>query len=84
MMTTLNITRIWIEHITKIEVTEAKNYDELGFGQCEMTIWTTKGDKFELILQADTVEQLAFTKPDESWLTPKVYKGKSMHEEEVG
>jgi hypothetical protein len=82
MMTTLKITRIWIEHINKIEVTEAKKYDELGFGSSEMTIWTTKGDKFELILQADTVEQLAFKKPDESWLTPKVYKGKSMHEEE--
>ena len=82
MMTTLKITRIWIERIDKIEVQEAKKYDELDYGQCEMTIWTTKGEKFELILQADTVEQLAFKKPDESWLTPKVYKGKSMDEEE--
>jgi len=32
MMTTLKITRIWIEHIDKIEVSEAKKYDELDFG----------------------------------------------------
>jgi hypothetical protein len=77
MLTTLKITRIWIEHIDKIEVEEAKKYDELDFGQCEMTIWTTKGEKFELILKADTAEQLEFRKPSEGeWLTPKVYKGR--------
>lgn len=84
MMTTLKITRIWIEHIEKIEAEEARPLDELGYCQKSITIWTTKGEKFELILQADTAEQLEFKKQDESWLTPKVYKGKSMHEEEVG
>ena len=75
MMTILKITRIWIEHIDKIEVSEAKKYDELDFGQCEINIWTTKGEKFELILQAETAERLEFKKPDESWLTPKLSKG---------
>ena len=83
MMTTLKITRIWIEDIEKIEVQEAKKYDELEFSQCELTISTTKGEKFELILKADTVEQLKFKKPDESWLTPKLYKGSdAMRKEE--
>jgi hypothetical protein len=75
MLTTLKITRMWIEYIDKIEVKEATHSDELDQSQCEMTIWTTKGEKFELILQADTAGQLAFKKPDDSWLIPKVYKG---------
>jgi hypothetical protein len=40
-----------------------------------MTIWTADGEKVELIFQADTAKQLEFKKPDESWLTPKIYKG---------
>jgi hypothetical protein len=75
MMTTLKITRMWIEHIEKIEVEEPKTFDELTYGQRNMTIWTTDGEKVELIFQADTAKQLEFKKPDESWLTPKIYQG---------
>ena len=39
---------------------------------------------FQLVLQAETKQALKFRKEFKSeWLTPKVYKGKSMHEEEL-
>ncbi len=82
MMTTLKITRIWIDDIKKIEVNKVEEFDELELSQCHINIWTTKGEEFELILQAKTAKELEFRKPDESWLSPKLYKGKSMHEEE--
>jgi hypothetical protein len=81
MMTTLRITRIWIEHIDKIEVEDAKEFDPLEMSKREITISTDNGEKFELILEAHTAEQLEFKKPAD-WLTPKVYHGKSMHDEE--
>ena len=38
---------------------------------------------FHLVLQAETKKALKFRKEFTSeWVTPKVYKGKSMHEEE--
>ena len=83
MMTTTNITRVWIEQIEKVEVKESI-FDGVDFAVRAIAIWTTKGDKYELNLVSDKVERLEFKKPDETWLTPKVYKGKSMHEEELG
>ena len=82
MMTTLKMTGIWIDGIEKIEVRETKKNEEKGCAQRGISIWTTQGEKVELFLQADKIERLEFKKPEESWLTPKVYKDKSMHEEE--
>ena len=76
MITTQKITRSWVEDIYKIEVTEPDNPGEFTNTQREISIWTTKGEKVELILQAASAESLEFKKPDE-WLTPKVYKGQS-------
>jgi hypothetical protein len=75
MITTQKITRTWVEDIEKIEVTDPKDYDELAYTQREITMWTTTGEKVELILQAESAGSLEFKKPDDSWLTPKVYKG---------
>lgn len=76
MMTTLKITRIWLEHIEKIEVEEVRDFAEPGYAQRGITIWTTGGEKYELILEAETAKQLEFQRPEpESWLTPKVYQG---------
>jgi hypothetical protein len=75
VLTTLKITRMWIEGIEKIEATEPWNPQELTYSKRELTIWTTRGEKVELILEADTAEHLEFNKPDDSWLTPKVYNG---------
>ena len=75
MITTQKITRTWVEDIEKIEITDPKAYDELSYSQREITIWTTTGEKVELILEAEAAERLELKKPDDSWLTPKVYKG---------
>jgi hypothetical protein len=83
MVTTQKITRTWVEDIEKIEVTEPEQPGELTYIKRTLTIWTTKGEKVELILEAESAERLEFKKPDDSWLTPKVYKGKSMHQEEL-
>jgi hypothetical protein len=79
MITTQKITRTWVEDIEKIEVTDPKAYDELSYSQRELTIWTTNGEKVELILTAESAERLELQKPDDSWLTPKLYKG-SVHD----
>jgi hypothetical protein len=75
MITTQKITRTWVEDIDKIEVTEPDNPGEADYVKRYLTIWTTKGEKVELILEAESAESLEFKKPDDSWLMPKVYKG---------
>ncbi len=83
MITTIKVTKIWIEHINEIEVEEPKEFEEFGHSQRSMIIWTREGERYELYFQADALGALEFKKPDESWLSPKLYKGKSMHEEEL-
>lgn len=83
MVSVHKITGIWIEDIEKIEATEPERPDGLAYSKRTITMWTTKGEKVELILEAISPDQLEFKQPDDSWLTPKVYKGKSMHEEEL-
>jgi hypothetical protein len=75
MLTTLKITRIWIEQIEKIEAEDFNAHEEFEFAQRSLTIWTTEGEKYELILQADTPDRLEFKKPPD-WLTPQLYKGR--------
>jgi hypothetical protein len=77
MMTVLKTTQIIIDRIDKVEVEEAQTIDVLDLSRRSLTIWTVEGDKYELLLEAKTAEQLEFKKPDkDSWLTPKVYQGK--------
>jgi hypothetical protein len=81
MMTTIKITKIIIDHIKDIEVADARKFDELLYSSRSLDIWTEEGEKFEIVLEANALEQLQFKKND--WLTPKLYKGKSMHEQEM-
>jgi hypothetical protein len=74
MITQQKITRIIIDHIEKIEAEETKRYEELGYADRSLILWTKEGDKYELILEADSPEQLEFTKPSD-WLSPQLYKG---------
>jgi hypothetical protein len=70
--------------VREVEVTDVKTSEVLGISQRTLTIRTEAGEAFDLVLQADASEKLEFTKPEEpGWLTPKVYTGKSMHEEEL-
>ena len=69
------ITGIWIEDIEKIEVTEPETPENRCM-QAHDHHLDNKGEKVELILEAESTERLEFKKPDDSWLTPKVYKGR--------
>jgi hypothetical protein len=75
MLTTLKVTKIWIEHIKEIEAEEPKTFEGFNHSQRSLMIWTTEGERYELYFQAGTLEALYFKKPDDSWLNPKVYKG---------
>ena len=77
MVSVHKITGIWIEEIEKIEAAEPQQIDELAYSKRTITIWTTKGEKVELILEAKSSDQLEFKQPDDSWLVPKVYKGRT-------
>jgi hypothetical protein len=77
MMTVLKMTRIWLERITKIELENEGEKQVFDVNRRMLTIWTADGEKYELILEAATAEQLEFKKPEQDeWLTPKVYQGK--------
>ena len=70
--------------VQEVEVEDITTLDELELSQRKITIRTAAGEAFELVLQADTPEKLEFKKPEEQdWLTPKVYQGKSMADEEA-
>jgi hypothetical protein len=77
MIQTTKITRVMIQRIKSISVGSIEGSIEIDSFQREITIWNEYGEKIELILEADNAETL-----DLNWLTPKVYKGKSMSEEE--
>ena len=82
MVSVHKITGIWIEDIEKIEVTEPERSDELDYSKRSITIWTTNGEKVELILEAASAERLEF-KDAEGWLFPKVYKGRTEEDSSV-
>lgn len=75
MMTKLKITRVLIDKIKKIEVENVVDHEELPFSQLRMNIWNEEGDKYELILEAESAVNLNFIKTESDWLTPKIYQG---------
>ncbi len=79
-----NVCKKVFAEVREIEATEIKTSGVLGISQRTLTIRTEAGEAVDLVLQADEPEKLEFKKREEpGWLTPKVYKGKSMHEEEL-
>ena len=77
MMTTLKITRIFIDKVDRVEVEKLGEWQEVEFCQRAMTIWTEEGDKYVLILEAASAKNLEFQEATD-WLNPKVYKGKEV------
>jgi hypothetical protein len=76
MLTLLKMTKIWVEHIDKIEIQEILPHDEAEYHEKAISIWTKEGERYEISLQADTPSQLEFRTPSKGdWLTPKVYAG---------
>jgi hypothetical protein len=81
MLTTTKITRLVIDHIERIEAEEIQEFPELLHSQRSLTIWTADGEKYELVLEAEHKQQLAFDPPAD-WLSPKLYQGKVAGKEE--
>ena len=73
MLTTLKITRLYIDKVTKVEVEKLWNNGELDFSQRTVTVWTEEGDKYELILEAVSANSLEFVE-ESDWLEPKLYQ----------
>jgi hypothetical protein len=76
MITQQKITRIIIDHIEKIEVEEPKELLKEEFSQRSLTIRTQEGEKYELVFEADKLENLEFQTPVTDWLSPKLYTGR--------
>jgi hypothetical protein len=75
MLTTLKITRLFIDKVAKVEVEQLHKVEELNFCQRTLTIWTEEGDKYELTLEALSADNLEFVEQSD-WLEHKLYKAK--------
>jgi hypothetical protein len=79
-----NLVQAVIGDVEEIVVRPIEAFEQMPLCQREIVINTTQGETFRLVLQAETKKALEFRKEFKSaWLTPKVYKGQSMHEEEL-
>jgi len=65
-----------VDGLVDTEPFEVRN----AYSRC-IRVYTTGSDELELVLYADADTKLELKESD--WLTPKVYKGKSMHELEM-
>jgi hypothetical protein len=84
MFTTIKITQLIIDNIESIEIDEPMEQIEGEFSERSITIKTYEGERYEISLQSDSLDKLKFIETSkDGWLTPKLYKGKSMHEEEL-
>jgi hypothetical protein len=72
----------YIDKVRKVVIDEVEKGEnnELDFSQTSLEIWTEEGDKYELILEAVSADNLKLIKKSDDWLTPKVYKGKEEEE----
>ena len=78
-----DLVRAVIGDVEEIVAEPIQEFDEMPLCQQRIFVRTKQGEMFHLVLQAETKKALKFRKEFKSeWLTPKVYKGKSMHEEE--
>jgi hypothetical protein len=76
-----------VQEVREVVVDDIDEYEE-GCECCEVKtvfqreirVYTQKGETFHLWLHADKREKLELQRPNYNpgWLTPKVYKGKSM------
>ena len=73
MLTTLKITRLYIDKVEKVEVEKLHNVEVCDYAQRTITVWTEEGDRYELILEAISADNLEFVE-ESDWITPKVYK----------
>jgi hypothetical protein len=83
MMTTIKITKLIISHIENIVTDDVQEQIKGEYSERTLYLETYEGDRYEITLWAYSPDKLKIGKKGkDDWLTPKVYKGKSMSEEE--
>ena len=83
MMTTIKTTKIIISHIENIVINDVQEQIKGEYSDRTLFIMTEEGDQYEINLWAYSPDKLKIgEKGKDDWLEPKVYKGKSMSEEE--
>jgi hypothetical protein len=84
MLTTIKTTKFIISNVEDIVIDEPMEHIEGKFSERSISIRTYEGECYEISLQADALGKLKFVEASkDGWLTPKLYKGKSMHEEDL-
>jgi hypothetical protein len=79
-----DLVRAVIGDVEKVIAEPIEEFEQMPLCQRVIVVNTKQGEPFRLVLQAEKRKSLEFRKkPKNDWLTPKVYKGKSMHEEEA-
>jgi hypothetical protein len=76
-------TEIRIDDIKKVVVEKTLDMGEHDNSERVITIWTTDGEVYKILLEAVDAENLVFKEPEseEGWLKPKLYKGSKNMEE---
>jgi hypothetical protein len=72
---TYKTTKIYIDKIGHIFVDDIIGNEQVESVQRTIKITMQNGDCVELILESDSKLALNFSKDEEAWLPPKLYKG---------
>jgi hypothetical protein len=79
MMTTHKITKITIHHVSRIVISDVQEQIKDEFSDRILSIETMDGEEYQISLWAYTPDKLEIKEEGKNdWLSPKVYKGKSM------
>jgi hypothetical protein len=81
MITTYKITKIHIDKVGHIFVDDIMGNEQHEAVQRTIKITMKNGDCVELILESDSKLSLDFSKDEDAWLPPKLYKGSKNMEE---
>jgi hypothetical protein len=78
MITTYKVTKVFVDNVFKIKVTDNTSQDPMESSEIVIRIETEEGNEVELILHASSAGNLKLdTSNDPDWIQPKVYKGKA-------
>jgi hypothetical protein len=79
-----NLVRTIVSDVDEVIAEPIKEFEEMPLCKRSIYVNTEQGETFVLEIYAEEKEKLEFkNKFNDDWLTPKLYKGKSMHELEM-
>ena len=77
MITTYKVTKVFVDNVFKIKVTDNTSQDPMENNEIVIRIEIEEGNEVELILHASSAENLKLnTSNDPDWIKPKVCRGK--------